>query len=116
MVTPTNGTVLLRNPNNKKTSSLNIYISDVVGAAVTISRTGLAVAGSPADYILQTPAWVEDISITTGPTVSVGMVILVNGAQTGQVISYKNFLDTLANRPDNVHYLDAGARLAFQQV
>lgn len=115
MVTPTNGTVLMRGLRGSPTT-LNVYLSDVAGAAWTISRNGSAVAGSPTSYLTQADAWIEDISIVSGPTVSLSSNIYFNGVPTGQVIQLQNFYSTLNNRPRNIVFVPRNTTLAFYQV
>jgi len=115
MVTPTNGTALLRSMRGVP-STLNVYLSDVAAAPWTISRNGAAGTGSPTDYIVQEDCMIEDISIVSGPTVSLSSNIYLNGVPTGQVIQLQNFYSTLNNRPRNILFIPKGSRLSFYQV
>jgi hypothetical protein len=115
MVTATNGTLTLRGASGRE-YSLSIYISDVVGAFVTFSTTGLAVAGSSNFYVIPENCTIKDISVTTGPTVMFVMRPQVNDVDVGAVISLANCINTLAYRAVPNISIAAGRKFTLVQA
>jgi hypothetical protein len=97
MVTATNGTLQLRGVSGK-VYSLNIYISDVIGAAVTMSLSGVAGTASQNFYILPENCVITDISVVTGPTVMTNLVFQINDQNIGIVTPIASVLTTLSTR------------------
>ena len=97
MVTPTNGTVILRGVSGKS-YALNFYISDVVGATCTFNLNGVAGANSQSFYILPENCVIKDVSITTGPTVMTNLVLQINDQNIGVVLPIATLLTTLNQR------------------
>ena len=81
-----------------RTYTVDLYIPDATGTALTFSPSGLAASTSPATYRLPEDAVIVDISIAAAPT-AVGAVFTVNqGVINGGTVRWANQLATLANR------------------
>jgi hypothetical protein len=95
---------------------VSFYSSDVVAAALTFNLNGIAVAGSQSFYILPEDCIMEDVSFTSSNTVSVAWVVQINDANTGNVISIANQLNTLAARQKPMIPLPGGRKLTLVQA
>lgn len=115
MVTPTNGALFFRGRSGKN-YSVNIYISDVVGAAVTFNTVGAAVAGSQTFWLAPEDVVLVDASIVTGPTVMTNLVPYANDAPVGSTLPIAAFLSTLANRPNPGIGYAAGRKITIIQA
>lgn len=116
MVTPTNGNVLFRGKSGK-TYPINVYISDVAAALCPFSLYGLAAAGGDSSYILEEDCRIEDISITTGPTVITTINLQLGNRPGYGVFAIKQYLDTLNNRPQNpTGWIRGGSKVQFVQA
>lgn len=115
MVTTTNGVLRLTGVSGKD-YSYNIFISDVVGAALTFSTVGAAVAGSQNFIITPEPVILDDISVTTGPTVIFNLVPYVNDVSSGQIIALANVINTLQNRSFPNVKISGGRKLTILQA
>lgn len=72
MVTPTTGTMQVRDLVTNEVKAVSFYISDVVAAKFKWAQQGVAGSGS-SDYVqFKNPVVIEDISIIVGPTVATG--------------------------------------------
>jgi hypothetical protein len=98
MVTPENGTLLLKGVSGK-VYSISTYVSDVLAAPATFNLNGIAVAGSITFYIAPENCVIQDFSIATGNTVATALVVQANDVNTGSIISLANSVNTLSNRP-----------------
>ena len=115
MVTPENGVFSFRGKSGKS-YNISFYSSDVIGAPVTMNLNGLAGAGSQTFYIIPEDCVLEDVSITTGQTVSTVGVVQVNDANTGNIISWANQVNTLANRQKPMIPLPRGVKFTTIQA
>lgn len=97
MVTPTNGTIILRGVSGKS-YALNFYISDVIGATCTFNLNGVAGANSQSFYILPENCVIRDVSLATGPTVMTNLVMQINDQNIGVVLPISTLLTTLNQR------------------
>ena len=114
MVTPESGIIALRGKSGNS-YNLSFYSSDVIGSAVTFNLNGIAVAGSQSFYLIPEDCVIEDISITTGQTVSTVGIVQLNDANTGNVIAWANQVSTLATRVKPMIRLPRGAKLTIIQ-
>lgn len=115
MVTAENGTLFFRGASGRL-YTLDVYVSDVVAAAVTINTNGAAVAGSPAYWIPPEDVALEDYSIVTGNTVAVGVTLEQNGApRPGTAMRTANHLNTLNNRPKLAVGFPMGCQISARQ-
>lgn len=115
MVTPTTGAVKFRGLRTGQVFMYSIYISDVAAAAVTWSKTGLAVAGGPSDMILPEDCVMEDISCVTGPTVISVLSAQSNNASLNTIIPFANTVNTIQNRQIPQIGFRGGNRIGFIQ-
>lgn len=115
MVTAGNGVISFRGASGRS-YNVSFYSSDVVGAALTFNLNGLAVAGSQSFLLLPENGVIEDISFTSSNTVAVAWVVQLNDANTGNVISIANQLNTLANRQKPMIPLPKGGKLTMIQA
>ena len=115
MVTPENGTITLRGKSGRS-YTLSIYSSDVVGAFVTMSTFGTAGTGSTNFWVTPEDVVLEDVSITTGQTVTTGWTVNVNDVPTGNIISVANSINTLANRTKPLIGIRAGRKFTMVQA
>ena len=115
MVTAGNGIISLRGASGKS-YNVSFYSSDVVGATVTFNLNGNAGTGSQSFYILPENCILEDVSFTSSNTVTTSWVVQLNDANTGNVISVANQLNTLANRQKPMIPLPAGRKLTMVQA
>jgi len=97
MVTPENGSITLRGASGKY-YNINLYSSDVLGAAVTMSLVGLAGTSSQNFYILPENCVVVDLSVTTGQTVTTNWSFYINDQPIGNVVPIANIVNTLNQR------------------
>jgi hypothetical protein len=100
---------------NGATKSINGYVSDVVGAPVTLSLAGKA-GTADLTFITLQECVLEDYSQTTGPTVMGFLQVLVNGVATGDVLDIVPHVSTNPQRPKLAIPIPAGARLSFNQL
>lgn len=115
MVTATNGIFMFRGQSGRL-YSINGYISDVVGANLTFNVAGAAVAGSDTTWRAPEAVVLEDIAITTGPTVAVGLLMKRDNAPVNaSTINFKTVLDTLATRPRQAIPFPAGTLVGAVQ-
>jgi len=116
MVTATNGTATFKDLATGESFQVDIYISDVVGANVTFSQTGLAGTGSDAFVRFDHPVVMTDLSIVTGPTVMVGLVPYSNGqVVNGAAYRIANFLNSIQTRPKIALGFAAGKNIQLKQ-
>ena len=114
MVTAGNGVISLRGKSGKS-YNVNFYSSDVLAAATTFNLNGLAVAGSQTFYLIPEDCILEDVSFTSSNTVSTVWIVQLNDANTGNVISIANQLNTLAARQKPMIPLPRGAKFTMIQ-
>ena len=98
MATPEPGTLTFKGLNTGRFYSYTIYMSDVVGASVTFSTTGIATSASQSFINAQEDIVLTDVSITTGMGATTALVPQVGDVPIGNVISIANVLNSLAFR------------------
>ena len=74
MVTTTTGSATFVGLKTGTKRTVSIFISDVVGAAVTFNVNSIAAAGSSQYAQFDEPVVLGDVAILTGPTVATGFV------------------------------------------
>jgi len=72
MVTATTMSVRFRDLKTNEHKSVSGYISDVIGTKMKWNQAGIASATTDDTIQFENPVVIEDVSILTGPTVSVG--------------------------------------------
>lgn len=115
MVTPETGVITFVGKSGR-TYTLSFYSSDVVGAYVTFSTSGLAGTGSQTFWNTPETVQIKDISIITGQTVSTIGVLQVNDVATGNVIAWANVVNTLAFRAFPPMVISAGRKFTIVQA
>lgn len=115
MVTPENGAIVLTGKSGRN-YNISMYVSDVIGAFVTMNLNGTAVAGSQNFLIIPEDCVIQDISIATGNTVTTSGIIQQNDANTGNVVVWANQVNTLATRVKPMVPLSRGAKLTILQA
>lgn len=115
MVTPTNGALTLKGRSGK-TYAINFYISDVIGAYVTMSLVGVAGSGSQNWYSAPEDCIITDISLATGPTVMTNMRLQISDIDVGVIVPIANYLNTLANRGNPNIPLPANKKFTILQA
>ena len=94
----TAGSIILLGKQSGRTYTVDLYIPDATGTALTFNPAGLAASTSPASYRVPEDVRIIDVSIGTAPT-AVGATLNVNGAVVnGGTLRWANQLQTLANR------------------
>lgn len=95
---------------------IDIYISDVVDAAVRFDNGRGAGAATPDYFTAPTDLAIVDISVPTGLTDTTKIQPTVNNKTIGAVVRYANQLNTLAYRvPMNLRVF-RGQTLRFIQL
>lgn len=115
MVTAENGTVTFVGASGKF-YSLSIYSSDVLGAYLTMSSSGLAGTGSQSFWNTPEQVTLYDISMTTGNTVTTVFRFQVNDVDVGNIVAEANILNTLANRSFPHITIGAGRKFTIIQA
>jgi hypothetical protein len=115
MVTSTNGTLLLRGRSGR-TYGLNIYISDIINANITISLNSVAGASSQTFYNLPEDCVIQDLSIVTGPTVMTNIAFQINDINIGVISPISTCLTTLNQRAVPKVLLQANKKLTMVQL
>lgn len=102
MVTPENGTLRLVPLAGGQPATYSLYSSDVntaPGTPVTFSLIGLAAAGSVTFITIPFDCVIDDVSLTTGQTVSKIWTVWLNDAPVpAAIMSYAQIVDTSPNR------------------
>ncbi len=92
------GTLIMVGNSSKRTYSIDLYLPDATGTALTYNPAGLAASTSPSSFRVPEDVTIVDVSIGTAPT-AVGSILQVNGAPVaGGTLRWANQLQTLANR------------------
>ena len=115
MVTATTGIAYFKGKSGRIYTP-GIYISDVIGAAVTFALSGAAGTGSLQYFRAPEPVVLFDMAIVTGPTVATGVLLTQDGANvagTNTLISTQ--LTTLATRGSLAVAFPAGALVGATQ-
>jgi hypothetical protein len=115
MVTATTGQVLLIGRSGRQ-YSYSVYISDVVGAFVTFSASGVAGTGSQTFIIVPEDVVLADIATALSPTVALTISPYINDLPTGNIIQDSNTLATLQARQIPHIGISAGKKLTFVQA
>jgi hypothetical protein len=114
MVTPENGVIILKGKSGRF-YNLNLYSSDVLGAAVTLNFNGLAGTNSTTFFNTPEDCVIVDVSVATGQTVATNWVVQVNDQNVG-VISIANQINTLATRGAPNIFLQGNKKLTLIQA
>lgn len=96
----------------------SFYSSDVVGAYITFSTTGLAVAGSQNFLLAPETMTLKDVSFTSSNTVSTAFTLEVGDQAAGIVLPIANVLTSVVGRGNlipNVR-ISAGRKIAWKQA
>ena len=116
MVTAGNGLMTFRGLSSGKSYQVSFYSSDVVGAYLTFSYNGLAVAGSQTFINAPEDVLLVDVSFTSTNTVSTAWVAQSGDVNTGNVLGIAIYLSTLALRPaPNIGWAK-GRKITFVQA
>jgi len=100
MVTPTYGTLAFKGLQTGRTYAVDIYISDVVAAAVTFDSGSGAGTASLSYWKAPENVVLYDASIASGPTVMTTIILTADAAQIGgNRLRIANFLNSLSARP-----------------
>jgi len=101
---------------SKRLYNVNMYISDVAAAFVTMNANGQAGTGSPTYYILPEDCVIADLSIASGLTDTTLLTMQANNAIVpGVVLQYADFLNTITTRPALGLKAPKGTQIAFVQ-
>jgi hypothetical protein len=112
---PRSGTMFFRGTQTGRTYAVDVYVSDVVGGAVTFDSGAGASATSDTFYIAPENIILNDFSIASGLTDTAKISINANGVQTGNRLRYANHLNSLNNRPLLGVPFRAGSKIACSQ-
>ena len=115
MVTPETGILTFSAMSGKK-YSLSFYSSDVVGAYVTFSLTGLAGTGSQTFWNAPERVVLTGASIITGQTVSTIGRVQANDIDIGTPLAWANIVNTLATRDFPQVGINAGTKFTIVQA
>jgi len=113
---PQSGTLVCRGLKSKTTYTIDIYITDVVGASVKFDGGAGASATSPDFYTFPEPVIIEDLSVVTGLTDTTKIRLVGNGKPSANILRYALHLTTLNNRPRLTVGVRAGSRLSAIQI
>lgn len=111
---PQNANLIFRGASGKG-YVIDMYLSDVVGAAATFSLDGAAATTSPNFMITPEDMTLLDAAVITGLTDTKGWRILTNDVSTGVQMRHNLFLNTLANRPSPMASFRKGTKFAITQ-
>lgn len=113
----TAGSLTIQNMRTGDTKTIDLYIPDATGTALSFNPAGLAASTSPSTFRIPQDAnyRIIDISIGTAPT-AVGAVLTVNqGVVNGGTVRWANQLQTLANRQKLSVPVNAGDFIGYTQ-
>lgn len=116
MVTATTGAVKFIGRQTRQQYQYSIYISDVVGAPVTWSKTGLAVSTGPVDLILPEDCDMVDIACITGPTAMSILSLQSNNGNLNIIVPFANTVNTIQSRQIPVVGFARGNRIGMIQA
>lgn len=116
MVTATSTNVLTFKGRSGRVYNVNAYISDVVGAKVTLNMNGAAGAASDTSIRFPEDVALIEAAFITGPTVAAGITLQSDGASlAASPLLLASFLNTLNRLPKLGIGFKAGALISAVQ-
>lgn len=112
--TPKTGTLFFRG--SRQTYNVNVYVSDVANALITLNANGAAGTGSPTTWRAPENVVLTDFAMTTGTADTTNLTMqqdLANKPAT--VLPYAAFLTTINTRPPINVSFPAGALIGAVQ-
>ncbi len=113
---PQRGTLTCRSLDGKRGFSVDMYLSDVVGANVNFDSGAGAGTGSETFFTFKEAVIITDFSLPTGMTDTTLMRWVGDGVPSLNTLRYAQHLNTLNNRPVPGVIVNAGSRLGAIQL
>ena len=112
--TPKTGTWFFKG--SRGTYNVNVYVSDVAGALVTLNANGTAIAGSPTQWRAPENVVLVDFAMTTGTADTTNLIMQQDNAnKPASLLPYATFLTTISTRPQVNLSFPAGSLIGAQQ-
>jgi len=112
--TPKTGTLFFKG--SRGTYNVNIYVSDVANALITLSANGTAGTGSPTFWRCPEAVTLVDYAQVTGTADTLSLTIQQDGAnRPASILPYATYLTTINTRPAVNMTFPAGALIGAIQ-
>ncbi len=113
---PQRASLTLRSLDGKRGYTVDVYLSDIVGANINFDSGAGAGTGSETFATFKEAVVITDFSIKTGMTDTTLIRWVGSGVPSMNTTRYENHLNTLNNRPIPGIIINQGSRLGAIQL